>query len=152
MLLCYLLFLNTYYLKFKGISAKFVKFIQLLNASVPDGVGTLFHNSGAVPVNAFAVELILYRLLKIVTLVLNVNCNTFVSERQFLNVPEKFTTFIFVSNKFDGTDVRAVHPKKHDANVVADVTLSNKPVGTLVNVGIEENVSVNVVAFGEKSN
>ncbi len=123
-----------------------------MNASVPDGVGVLFQSSGAVPVNAFEVELILYTLLKIVTFVLNVNCNTFVRERQFLNVPEKFTTLVFVSNKVDGTDVSALHPKKHDANVVADVTLSNNPVGTVVNVVIDENVSVKVVAFGEKSN
>jgi hypothetical protein len=88
-------------------------------------------------------------LLKIVTPVLNVNCNTFVRERQFLNVPEKFTTFVLVSNKVEGTDVNAIHPKKQDANVVAEVTLSNNPVGTVVNVVIDENVSVNVVAFGE---
>jgi hypothetical protein len=140
------------YLKFKGIDAKFDKPVQLLNASVPAGVGILFQSSGAVPVNAFVVELILYTLLKIVTPVLNVNCNTFVRERQFLNVPEKFTTFVFVSNKVDGTDVSDVHPKKHDANVVADVTLLNNPVGTVVNVVIDEKVSVNVVAFGEKLN
>jgi hypothetical protein len=150
--LCYLLFLNTYYLKFRGIDAKFDKPVQLLNASVPDGVGILFQSSGAVPVSEFIVELILYTLLKIVTLVLNVNCNTFVIERQFLNVPEKFTTFILVSNNVDGTDVSAVQPKKHDANVVADITLSNNPDGTFVRVGIDENVSVNVVALGEKSN
>jgi hypothetical protein len=124
----------------------------LLNASVPAGVGVLNHNSGAVPVNAFAVELILYTLLKIVTFVLNVNCNTFVRERQFLNVPEKFTTLVFVSNKVDGTDSSAVQPKKQDANVVADVTLLNNPDGTVVNVVIDEKVSVNVVAAGEKSN
>ena len=39
----------------------------MLNASVPAGAGTLFHNSGAVPVKAFTVELILYTLLKVVT-------------------------------------------------------------------------------------
>jgi hypothetical protein len=137
------------YLKFKGIDAKFDKPVQLLNASVPAGVGVLFQISGAVPANEFVVELILYTLLKIVTPVLNVNCNTFVRERQFLNVPEKFVTFVFVSNKVEGTDVSAMHPKKQDANVVADVALSNNPVGTVVNVEIEENVSVKVVAFGE---
>jgi hypothetical protein len=47
------------YLKFKGIDAKFDKPVQLLNASVPAGVGTLFHISGAVPISAFDVELIL---------------------------------------------------------------------------------------------
>ena len=36
------------------IEAKFDKPVQFLNAAVPNGKGVLFHNSGAVPVNAFA--------------------------------------------------------------------------------------------------
>ena len=58
-LLYYLLFLNTYYLKFRGIDAKFDKPVQLLNASVPVGVGVLLHIVGAVPVSAFDVVVIL---------------------------------------------------------------------------------------------
>jgi hypothetical protein len=56
---------------------------------------------------------------------------------------------IFWSNKVDGTLVSAVHAKKHDANDTADVTLSNKPDGTVVKVGIAANVLANIVAFGE---
>ncbi len=88
-------------------------------------------------------------MLKIVTLVLYVNCNTFVNDKQFLNVPEKFVAFTFWSNKVDGTDVKAVHAKKQDENVVAFGTLSNNPLGTLVNVNIDANVFENVVALGE---
>ena len=122
----------------------------MLNASVPDGVGVLFHNSGAVPTKAFVVELILYKLVNVVTFILFVNCNTFVNTLQFLNVPEKVVTFTFKSNSVDGTDVNAEHAKKQDANDVANSTLSNNPVGTVVIVGIDENVLLNDVAFGEK--
>mgnify|MGYP000698483295 CR=1 FL=1 len=132
-----------------GFDAKFDKPVQLLNASVPAGVGVLNHSSGAVPVNAFAVELILYKLVNVVTFILFVNCNTFVNALQFLNVDEKFIANVFVSNNVDGTDVNPVQAKKHDANVVANGTLSNNPVGTVVIVVIEEKLSVNVVAFGE---
>ena len=102
------------YFQFKGIAAKLDNPVQLLNASVPDGVGVLFQSSGAVPVKAFVVELILYTLLKMVTFVLNVNCNTFVNALQFLNVPEKLVTLIFRSNKVEGTEVNDAHAKKHD--------------------------------------
>jgi hypothetical protein len=88
-------------------------------------------------------------LLKINAFTLFVNCNTFVNALQFLNVPEKFVAFTFRSNKVDGTDVNAVHAKKHDANVVACGTLSNNPLGTVVKVNIDANVFENVVAFGE---
>ena len=125
--------------------------MQLLNASVPAGVGVLNHNSGAVPVNAFVVELILYKLVNVVTFVLFVNCNTFVNALQFLNVPEKVVTFVFKSNNVDGTEVSPEHAKKQDAKDVADTTLSNNPVGTVVIVGIDANVLLNDVALGEKS-
>jgi hypothetical protein len=138
-------------LKFKGIDAKFDKPVQLLNASVPAGVGILFHSSGAVPVNAFVVELILYKLVNVVTFVLFVNCNTFVNTLQFLNVPEKVVTLVFKSNNVDGTDVKPEHAKKQDAKDVTNGTLSNNPVGTVVIVGIDENALLNDVAFGEKS-
>jgi hypothetical protein len=138
-------------LKFKGIDAKFDKPVQLLNASVPAGVGILFHSSGAVPVNAFVVELILYKLVNVVTFVLFVNCNTFVNALQFLNVPEKVVTLVFKSNNVDGTDVKPEHAKKQDAKDVTNGTLSNNPVGTVVIVGIDENALLNDVAFGEKS-
>ena len=54
-----LLFLNTYYLKFAGIDAKFDKPVQFKNAPVPVGVGVLLHIVGAVPVSAFDVVVIL---------------------------------------------------------------------------------------------
>jgi hypothetical protein len=50
---------NISYFQIVGIDAKLVKFTQFLNASNPAGAGTLFHNSGAVPTNAFAVDDIL---------------------------------------------------------------------------------------------
>jgi Icc-related predicted phosphoesterase len=56
---------------------------------------------------------------------------------------------IFWSNKVDGTLVSDVHAKKHDANDTADVTLSNKPDGTVVKVDIVANALANIVAFGE---
>jgi hypothetical protein len=121
----------------------------LLNASVPAGAGTLFHNSGAVPVKAFTVELILYTLLKVVTEVLYVNCKTSTIALEFLNVPEKLVTFTFWSNNVNGTVVRAWHEKKQDANDVAKGTLSNNPVGIDVIVVIDANALLNVVAFGE---
>ena len=138
-------------MKFKGIDAKFDKPVQLLNASVPAGVGVLNHSSGAVPVNAFAVELILYKFVNVVTFVLNVNCNTFVNALQFLNVPEKVVTFTFKSNNVDGTVANAEHAKKQDANDVANGTLSNNPVGTVVIDVIDANALLKDVAFGEKS-
>jgi hypothetical protein len=122
-----------------------------LNASVPAGVGVLNHNVGAVPVNAFVVELILYKLVNVVTFVLFVNCNTFVNALQFLNVPEKLVTFTFKSNSVDGTDVNPEHAKKQDAKDVTNGTLSNNPVGTVVIVDIDENALLNDVTFGEKS-
>ena len=123
----------------------------MLNASVPAGVGVLNHNVGAVPVNAFVVELILYKLVNVVTFVLFVNCNTFVNALQFLNVPEKLVTFTFKSNSVDGTDVNPEHAKKQDAKDVTNGTLSNNPVGTVVIVDIDENALLNDVTFGEKS-
>jgi hypothetical protein len=120
-----------------------------LNASVPAGVGVLNHNVGAVPTKAFVVELILYKLVNVVTFVLFVNCNTFVNALQFLNVPEKLVTFRFKSNSVDGTDVNAEHAKKQDAKDVTNGTLSNNPVGTVVIVDIDENAVLNDVTFGE---
>ena len=122
----------------------------MLNASVPAGVGVLFHNSGAVPTKAFDVELILYKLVNVVTFILFVNCNTFVNALQFLNVPEKVVTFVFKSNNVDGTDVNPEHAKKQDAKDVTNGTLLNNPVGTVVIVDIDENELANDVAFGEK--
>ena len=121
-----------------------------MNASVPAGVGVLNHSVGAVPVNAFVAELILYKLVNVVTFVLFVNCNTFVNALQFLNVPEKLVTFTFKSNSVDGTDVNPEHAKKQDAKDVTNGTLSNNPVGTVVIVDIDENAVLNDVAFGEK--
>ena len=124
--------------------------MQFLNAYwIPVGTGVRVHNDGAVPLNAFVVELISYSCEKVVTAVLYVNCNTFVKALQFLNVPEKLVTFVFKSNNVDGTVVNAEHAKKHDWNVVAFGTLSNNPVGTVVIVGIDANVLINIVAFGE---
>jgi hypothetical protein len=120
----------------------------LLNASTPDGVGVLNHNVGAVPANTFVTELILYTLLNVDTLKLFANCKTFPNALQFLNVDENDVTFGQVSNNVDGTDVKDVQLKKQDANVVAFVTSSNKPEGTVV-IGVLENASVNIVAFGE---
>ena len=88
-------------------------------------------------------------MLKIVTWVLYVNCNTLVNALQLRNVPEKFTTFGFKSNNVDGTDVNALHAEKQDANVVANGTLLNKLLGNDVKYNIDENVSVKVVAYGE---
>jgi hypothetical protein len=88
-------------------------------------------------------------LLKIETFILYVNCKTFTSDLQLRNVDEKFMTFIFWSNKSVGTDVSAVHAKKQDANVNANGTLSNNPLGTEVKVVIASNVFANVVALGE---
>ena len=48
----------------------------------------------------------------------------------------------------DGTELKDVQLKKQDANVVAFITSSNKPDGTVV-IGVLENASVNIVAFGE---
>ena len=120
-----------------------------MNASVPAGVGVLSHNVGAVPVNAFVVELILYKLVNVVTFVLFVNCNTFANALQFLNVPEKLVTFIFKSNNVDGTVANAEHAKKQDAKDVTNGTLSNSPAGTVVIVDIDANELLNDVAFGE---
>ena len=121
----------------------------MLNASVPAGVGVLNHSSGAVPTKAFVEELILYKLVNVVTFVLFVNCKTFVNALQFLNVPEKVVTFVFKSNIVDGTDVNAEHAKKQDAKDVTNGTLSNNPVGTVVIVYIDENELLNDVALGE---
>jgi hypothetical protein len=121
-----------------------------LNASVPAGVGVRNHNVGAVPVNAFVVELILYKLVNVVTFILFVNCNTFVNALQFLNVPEKVVTFTFKSNNVDGTFANPEHAKKQDAKDVANGTLLNNPFGTVVIVDIDENELLNDVAFGEK--
>jgi hypothetical protein len=121
----------------------------LLNALVPRGTGLLVHIDGAVPVNALVVIPILYTLVNTVTAVLNVNCNTFVNAKQFLNVPAKLSTFIFWSNNVLGTDVNPEQPRKAFANVVAFGTLSNNPFGTDDIVVIDEKQSVNVVAFGE---
>jgi hypothetical protein len=76
-------------------------------------------------------------------------CNTLPKALQFLKVDEKFTTFGQLLNNVKGTDVNPLHAKKQDANVVAKVTLSNNPSGTVVIVVIPEKLSVNVVALGE---
>jgi hypothetical protein len=121
-----------------------------LNASVPAGVGVLNHSVGALPTKAFVVELILYKLVNVVTFVLFANVNTFVNALQFLNVPEKLVTFTFKSNNVDGTFANPEHAKKQDAKDVTNGTLLNNPFGTVVIVDIDANVLLNDVAFGEK--
>ena len=90
----------------------------------------------------------LYKLLKLVTAVLYVNCNGLVMDKQFLKVLEKFTTFTFKSNNVAGTVDKEVHPLKQEEKFVTLTTLSNNPDGIDVIV-VYVNVSVIVVAFGE---
>jgi hypothetical protein len=59
---------------------------------------------------------------------------------------------MFKSNNVDGTDVKAEHPKKQDANVVAATFELKRPDGTVDIVVTDENVSVKVVANGEYAN
>jgi hypothetical protein len=90
----------------------------------------------------------LYKLENTVTAVLFVNCKGLDTDKQFLNVEEKFTTFTFKSNKVDGTLDKAVQLLKQDVKSVAFGTLSNKPDGIDV-IGVNANVFEKIDAFGE---
>ena len=143
-------FLNTYYLKFRGIDAKLSKPVQFLNAAVPEGVGFLNQSVGALPSKALDVVDILYTLSNEVTDVFAVNCCANVNAKQFLNVDEKLVTFGEVLNKLTGYEFNKVHELNADAKVFAFVELSNNPAGIAV-IDVNENISLNVVADVEKS-
>jgi hypothetical protein len=89
-----------------------------------------------------------YILAKVVTDVLYVNCNGDVTEIQFLNVDEKFIADVFKSNNVDGTLDNDVQLLKQDVNSVANVFVSNRPVGIDV-IGVDANAFEKVVTFGE---
>jgi hypothetical protein len=122
-----------------------------LNASVPDGVGLLDQSVGALPSKAFDVVDILYTLSNIVTEVFAVNCCANVNAKQFLNVDEKLIAFVELANRLAEYVFNNVHELNADAKLFAFVELSNNPVGIAV-TDVNENISLNVVADGEKSN
>jgi hypothetical protein len=93
----------------------------------------------------------LYRLSNVVTKLLLLNCKGCVSETQLLNVEEKFTTLGELSNKFNEYELNRVQPLNADAKLVAEVFELNNPDGIVV-IEVNENISLNVVAFGENEN